>query len=259
MATVDVKQYIDQLAQTAGLTQEEKDAILKVASNEKFSKALGDDILRQQDYSRQSDALRADRQKWEGFYKENLTWRAAEEARVAQILAEANGNRQVIEPVQGDFLSKKDFEAELTKQNQQRDAQVVNLLKDGMFLASQHAVEFKEALDTEALAKIATEKGMTLRAAYAELVGSRRAELATAHHKAELETAKAEAVRDYAAKHHIPVDTQPKEYHVMFDRDPAKQVEYTANTGRLSSTAERTLRSNFVDSWNEAGAKTSGT
>ena len=258
------KEYYEGVLKTAGVSEAKRQVLMAALDDEEISKALQAEAvapkLRQDDYSRNMDALKADRQKWEKFYADNLTWKAQEEARIAQLLAGGGNGEDVIRTTGQEFETfKKTWQDELTKSNQQRDAQVVNLLKDGMFLASQHAVEFKEALDTEALAKIAMEKGKSLRDAYADLVAPRRAELQSTQHKEELKRVADEAVRDYAAKHHIPVDTQPREYHPIFDRDPAKQVEYQPNTGRLSPTAERQLRSNFVDTWNEAGAKTSGT
>lgn len=268
---VDVKQYIDQLAQTAGLTQEEKDAILKVSGNEKFAKALGDDILRQQDYSRNMDALKADRTKWEGWYKDTLAATNNNQKVVDDYAArlkayeatfgpidDGNGGRQQFQQVQ-DVISKKDFEAELAK----RDSQTISLLKDGMYLASAHSNEFHEALDTDMLAKIAVEKSMTLRQAYDDMVAPRRTEAQKVAHAAELKKAGEDAVRDFASKNRIPVDTQPREYHTLLDRDPSKQVgvgEYVPNSGQLSPQATRQLRSNFAETWNEAaGGGTSGT
>lgn len=269
---VDVKQYIEQLAQSAGLSQEEKDAILKVSSNEKFSKALGDDILRQQDYSRNMDTLRAEqqkavteREKSVKYYADLLTWKAEEEAKLQTALGNGNGQngqngQQVLQPVQGDFISKKEFQETV----QQINASTVNLLKEAMGLTSRHNVEFpKEPLDPEAIIKLAQEKQLSIRAAYDEYAAPRRAENSKAQHDAELVKAREEGAREYASKHHIPVDAQPREYRVMLDRDPTKQVgtgDYVPNSGRLSHTAERQLRDNFVEAWNTpTQANTSGT
>jgi len=273
MATFDTKQYIEQLAQTAGLSQEEKDNILKVAANEKFSKALADDVLRQADYSRSMDALKADKDKWTKFYSENLTWKqnnervlsdyetrlAAYEAQYGQI-----NNNQTIQTVNQDFLTRKDFEAEWAKRSAQSDAAHISLTKAMGRLASQHVLEFKEALDTDALEKVCVDKNLPLQQAYEEMVGPRRAEYRSVAHKAEIAKAVEEGVRDFASKNKIPVDSKGREsYHVMFDRDPSKQVgvqDYVPNSGQLSNTATRQLRDNFVEAWNSAPAsETSGT
>src|ERR1035441_4457795 len=102
---LDTKQYIEQLAQAAGLSDEEKAEILKVTSNEKFAKALGDDVLRQQDYSRNMDALKADQTKTATYYQSLVTWKAEQDQILAAALA-ANGNQpQTVQQVQPDLTS----------------------------------------------------------------------------------------------------------------------------------------------------------
>jgi len=136
------------------------------------------------------------------------------------------------------------------------------LLKTGMSLASQHAVEFKERLDVDALEKIAVDKKVSLQQAYDEYVAPRRATQSEAQFKAKLDEARAEGAREFASKHKIPVDTQPREYHPLLDRDPKKQVgadDYVAGSGRLSPVAEKSLRDNFVETWNQPVAHTSST
>lgn len=266
---IDVKQYIDQLAQTAGLSQEEKDAILKVTANEKFAKGLGDDVLRQQDYSRNMDALKTEKAKWSDWYQKALTadqQRAQELADYQTQLAayeaaygKVDGTqRQVIQGVQTADLDK--FRKELEEKDKVRDSQMISLLKGMGRIASQHAVEFKETLDTDALEKVAMERNLPLMQAYEEMVRPRREEKSTLARAEELKLAREEGARDALSKHHLPVDTGAKEYHPFFNPgDPKQQVEYTSKDGRLSPTAERQLRSNFVDEWNKTGQSTSGT
>ena len=269
---ISPKEYYEGLLKTAGVADDKRQALLSVLEDETVSKALANDAiaprLRQDEFSRQMDALKADRTKWESWYSQALTDTQKNAAAVADYEArvrayeaaygaldgQPTNGKPVITPVQGDFISKKDFDSEL----QRRDTQFISLLKDGISLGTRHLHEFKEPLDTDALAKVAVEKGMTLKQAYDEMVGPRRAEMSTAQRKAEIEQAKAEAVRDYASKHHMPTDTQPKEYHAIFDRDTAKMAE--TKDGRLTTQGERQVRDGFVEAWNTANAgQTSGT
>lgn len=263
---VDPKQYAEQLLQEAGVSDEaQRKAFLDVFSNEKASKRLADDVMMHQDYARSMDALRKKEAESVSYYQKLLGWEndvkanAEKLAQYEAVYGDLNG-RSPVQPVQPDLSTfEKKWQDELAKRDQQRDAQMVSLLKDGMFLASQHAVEFREPLDTEALAKIAMEKGKTLRDAYSDMVAPAREKRAAEARAAEVKQKVEEAVRDYAAQHHIPVDAAAKEYHPIFDRDTTKQVEYVPNTGRLTPNGERTLKQSFVDEWNAAGAKTSGT
>jgi hypothetical protein len=254
---LDTKQYLEQLAQSTDLADEDKAALLKVAANEKFAKVLGDSVLRQEDYSRNMDALKADRSKWEKFYSDLTVWKATEEARIAQVLGN-NGQPEVVQQVQpSDFITPKQFQEEMNRREQVQIA----LLKDGMRLASQHAVEFKEPLDSDALAKLAVEKNLSLVQAYNEMVSPRRAESQKTQYDNQLKQAREEGARDALAKHRLPVDTQPREYHVLADRDPSKMAgaaDYQPNSGKLSISGERALREGFVEEWQKAGS-TSGT
>ncbi len=250
---LDVKQYIEQLAQTTGLAEEDKAALLKVAGNEKFAKSLGDSVLRQEDYSRNMDSLKADRGKWEKFYNDLVVWKANEEARLAQVQEPI----QTVQQPPAEYISMKQFQEELAR----RDQVTVGLLKDGMRLASAHAVEFHEPLDTAALEKLAVEKNLSLVQAYNEMVNPRRSELQKTQYDNQLKQAREEGARDALAKHKLPVDNQPREFHVLADRDPSKMagaVDYQPNTGKLSISGERALREGFVEEWQKAGS-TSGT
>lgn len=252
---IDTKQYLEQLAQAAGLSDEEKANLLKVASNDKFSKALGDDVLRQSDYSRNLDALRADRQKWEKWYADSLQWRADEEARIAAL---TNGGHQTPPSTQPAFDAegyKKMLLEEVNKKTQTQEQQFIGLLKTGLSLVGRHMAEFHEPLDVDALAKTAVEKQQTLDAAYSDLVSPRRAEAQKAKYEADLKAAREAGAREFASTHKIPIDTAPREHHPLLDK-PSQAVvtDYTPNSGRLTPSSERSLRDSFVSEWEKEGA-----
>lgn len=254
-------EYAKQLAQSAGLDAEQEANFLKVVANEKISKSLEEGMMLRSDYSRNMDSLKAEQQKTTAYYADLLKWKDTEQAKVDAALANAgNGDHAVVQPVQSDFVSKKDMEAELAR----REGLTISLLKDGLKLATTHMWEFKEPLDTDALAKVAVERGMTLSGAYAEMVGPRRAEIQAATRKTELEAARAEGAREFASKHKIPVDTTAREAHVLLERDPSGKkagiTDYVPNSGQLTPQSERHLRDSFVDTYNQASAVgTSGT
>src|SRR6266498_519417 len=184
---LDVKQYIEQLAQTAGFSDEEKASVLKAVANEKFAKSLGDDVLRQQDYSRNMDALKTKEKATTDKYHELVTWKAGEEQKINDFWTtyQANGGQPV---VNSDYLTKKElaeFQAKQQEELNKRDQNYIGLLKVGMRLASQHVNEFHESLDTEALTKIAVDKNISIEQAYNEMVGPRRTEFQSAARTAE--------------------------------------------------------------------------
>ena len=254
---INVKEYLEQLAQTAGFSDEEKAGLLKAVTNEKFSKGLSDDILRQQDYSRNMDSLTKEKQRTTDYYSTLLNWKAEQD----RLYAEATGVQPVVQ--NGDYLTKKDLDA-LEKKYQdeftRREQVQIALLKDGMRLASQHAVEFKEPLDTEVLAKIAVDKNISLRAAYEDMTAPRRAEFTSAQRKQEIADAEARGAREFASKHKIPVDSSAREAEfgrLNFDHKTSAVQDYVPNSGQLSPTSTRNLRDSFVEAYNTAPTGTS--
>lgn len=253
----DVKSYAEQLMQEAGASEEQKQAFLAIIGNDKVSKRLSDDVMMHADYASKMDSLRADRTKWEKFYSDLQVWQAKEEQRYAQAHAVLQ-NGEPPEPVMkpGDYITPQQLKDEMA----QRERTTISLLKDMGRIASAHAVEFKETLDTDALEKIAVEKNLTLTGAYNEMVRERRDVSQKEKFTNQLQQARDEGARDALAKHKLPVDTQPREYHVMADRDPSKMAggaEYVPNSGRLTPQGERSLREGFAEEWQKAGS-TSG-
>lgn len=261
---IDPKQYLADLLAEAGASDDQKQAILAIAANEKFSKRLTDDLMRHDDYSRSMDAVRKDKETVEADKRKAADYWQAESARTTK-------NQQIVDnlaatvksyetkygsldgepltvtgPTEG-MISRKDFDAELQK----RDNTYVSLLQQGLKLVGQHLHEFKEPLDTDALAKTAIEKNLSLSQAYSELVEPRRKEAQATKYAADLKAAEEKGARDFASTHKIPVDTKPREAHLIFDKPPDGLP-----TDKLGQN--RFARDSFVSAFNEAAATSGG-
>lgn len=259
--TMTAKEYLTQLAQAAELTQEERDAILKVADKEKFAKGLEEGVMMRSDYSRNLDALRADKQKAEAewtkataYYQSLLDYKAQTDA----LLAGQPQPQPVVQPgiqPNGEYISKKDFE----KMQQQMEGSYINLLKAGLSLVDRHRMEFPtEPLDLNALEKTAVEKKVSLQQAYDEWAGPKRAEKSKLDLEARIKAAREEGAKEFATTHKIPMVDAQREFHPIFDRAGA-QGQAETKDGRLTPVGERTLRDSFVEAWNTGGTNTSGT
>lgn len=259
---MNAKEYLTQLAQAAELTAEESAALLKVADKEKFAKSLEEGVMMRSDYSRQSDALRAEREKvearrkeTEAYYGDLVTWKAAQDQLYGIQSGQQQQQFQQVQQQQttGDFISKKDFESYKT----QTESGYINLLKAGLKLANRHAIEFPgEQLDLDALEKTAVEKKVSLDQAYNEWAGPRRAEKSKLDLEAKLKAAKEEGAREFASTHKIPMVDAQREVHPFFDRGTSQTTAETKD-GRLTPTGERNLRDGFVEEWSRAGAANS--
>src|SRR6266849_7969112 len=91
MATQTVKEYYEGLLKKAGVADDKRQAILTAIDDENVSNALNEDLLaprlRQDDYSRNMDILKADKEKWTGFYQNLLQWKAENEQGLAPLAA----------------------------------------------------------------------------------------------------------------------------------------------------------------------------
>ena len=266
MAT-DIKQYIEKLAQESGLEDVSKQALLQAISNEKFSKGLGDSILRQEDYSRSMDEIRGQRdvvgkhrQELDEWYKNNLD--IYNEAIQARTLAEAkaagyekvygviegltptNPAVTVTSPTNGDYISRKDMEALLGNVYNRVGESVAELIGLGF----EHFNKFKEPLDVRKLAQVAAQSAQRplspFRAGYQEMIREQESKLTEEATQKLIEQKEKEAVQNYISTHNIPIETRPSEGHVFFNRPEA---------GKSPATDEA-KRQAFVRAYEEAGA-----
>src|SRR6266568_8000373 len=134
---IDTKQYLEELYKAAGVSDDTvKQAVSSFFANEAVSKRVGDDILRQQDYSRGMDALKAKEKQTTDYYSQLLNWKAEQDRLYAESL---NGNGNNNGAQNAEYLTKKDLEAQDKRYQDElnrREQVQIALLKDGMHLAS---------------------------------------------------------------------------------------------------------------------------
>ena len=249
---MDAKQYLQSLAQAAGVPETELESALKVFENEKLSKALVDGVMMRSDYSKGQDALRKKEEELGTWYQDVLKVTADNKQAVEQATAIADRYKQqygdltddggkpiIASPTNGAEVK------ELREALQRQEANTLGLFKVGLRVATQHLKDFNEVLDTDALAKFAVEKGLTLEAAYKEFVAPRVADRQKTEMDEKLKAAREEGARDALSKHKLPTDPTPRAPHPFFDRPTPEQ----APQGRTG------LRDEFVSAFHEAGAK----
>jgi hypothetical protein len=239
-------EYLESLAQTAGLDDESKAGLKKALGNAKFVEEVGKGIKRQDEFSRGMDDLRTEKQKveqqisqWRDWYNTAVTNDAAREEELVALRAKAGtptGTPTVTPTATG--LTKKELE--------EREGRMISIVKQGMRLASRHAAKFGEELDTEALEKLAVEKGLTLDRAYEELVRPRVEAAAKADFDAKLKEAHEQGLREGLSKRDLPGEGA-KSFHPIFGH--TKQVEDT------KGMTDGQRASNFAEAWNKETVK----
>ncbi len=250
------KEYMEGLLKTAGVADDKRQAALAVLEDQDVAKAFEEELvkprLRQDEFSRQMDALAAEKKKNTDWYAQELQKYnqvlAYEEELKAKLAANPDGNPNPAPMVStpADVITKKDFEDRL----KQQESQYLSLLKGVGDITSDYVTRFGKKPDLDAIERIAVEKGLPLRQAYDVYIDplvQEQSKLATEN---TIKTETDKRVREELAKRNLPVDTKPREHHVIFDRaQPATPVP-----GRPD---ERALRAGFMEEWNKTSA-TSG-
>jgi hypothetical protein len=262
MTVAEAKTHYQKLAQDAGLSKEETEAVLKAFDNDKFGKAVSDGHQRHDEFSREMDRVRVEKQRLQEWYeKEELpkyqTYQAGLQSlqKYRELYGELgdddqglnNGNNRGRSSA-GAGMTKDEIDRYLEDKFKQRDGAYVGLTKTAVRISADFTKRFGDVLDVDAVEKLALEKGLPLDQAYTMFIAPKEQAATEARHKDEIEKAKVEAVRDFQSKMKLPVDTRPKEAHPFWDRK-------TPEAGKSEMDNDRTSREAFMQGWNEHEAE----
>ncbi|KKK74908.1 hypothetical protein LCGC14_2879050 [marine sediment metagenome] len=180
---MEVTEYINTLAQEGGWDEDSKKAVLKaIGENPKAAEMFKRDVMARQDYSRDKDALKTDRDAFEvtqATHKENeVKWlKFHEELKAIEAQQQAAGGGDPIDPADPQAnpddrpLTRKEMQAELT----QRDNAYVSLLETTVVIQNTHQATFGEALPVTEVKKFAAENQLPLQQAYDKFIAPRLA------------------------------------------------------------------------------------
>jgi len=265
MATKAVKEYYEGLLKKAGVADDKRQAILTALDDENVSNALNEDLLaprlRQDDYSRNMDILKADKEKWTGFYQNLLQWKAENEQGLAALAAaRTNGNdpnnngdpnhgQQTVLTVEALSALDKKYDERMKSQEQN----FLSLLEGAGDITSDYVVRFKEKPDLAAIKKIAIDKQMSLKQAYDDYIAPRVQAMQTADFDAKLKAAREEGAKDALSKQGLPGITAPRDFHPLLDRGVSDQ-----NIPDKGPARDRWIRDQFIQDLNAPTATSGG-
>lgn len=244
---MNVQEYLNELAKTAGLDDEAKAGLTKALGNTKFVEELDKGIKRQSDYSRAMDEVKTSKQ---AVDTQIQTWREwytgaveSDTVREAELQEWRAGKRSPTNPNPNPTPTPTPGLTE--KQLQEREERMISIVKQGMRLASRHAARFGEELDTDALEKIAVDNGISLENAYEKYVAPRVKEADEKSFAEKLRIAREEGLKEGLSKRDLP-DESTRGFHPIHDHNKAVEV-----SGKLTD-AQR--RANFESEWNKQPA-----
>jgi hypothetical protein len=255
--------WFKELATEAGLSAEETSAFIKAAENPKLASRVETTVkTAEEDYQAQLgrvktlDAELNDYKVWANGNGTLRDGRKIDKGAVAayqelqQQYQEAVGKLQKIEQgvIDPQFdASKYVTREDIQKQLSDRDARYAGVIKQMGRLASKHAVDFKEALDVDALEKLAIETNLPLDVAYEKLIQPRMEEARKTAAEADKKAYAEQAVKDALSRHSLPTDPTPQATAPIFiQRDRAAEKA----TGKPAN-----LDAELMQTWSGAGSK----
>ena len=257
----DLKQYWQDLAKKAGVSEEKMKAISEALGDDTVAKAFKDGFVETPTHHSTLDRLKGE---WEGKAtkaEQDATalrdWYAktgkpafdqfgtltSKLQAYEQTYGAIDGAADVRQAAHATGLTKEQVEAIVSEKESARNQGVVNLLKDVSYVTADHLTRFKEPVDIDALEAFAVKSGLPLRQAYKEFVNPKVEEQRNTEVEARVKAAREEGARDALSKHQLPVETRPKEAHLFFDR-----TEKPAAVTELQ--AERQSRESFMETFN---------
>ena len=229
------KDYWLKLARDNGVPDDKVQLLAEAFSVDGFVKALDDGFLRHDDYSRQSDEIRKNREELKTWYENVLRTTEENKRTVDQVNTQLSAYREtygeltgdnhrltatVASSVTGDWISKKDFEEHMGRLGEQA-VELVSVMTDA---GIDYYSRFNEKLPVADLKKFAIDRKLPLSAAYEAFIRPKLDERASKDVDERVKRAREEGAREALARHQLPVDTRPPEPHFLFDRPAADKV-----------------------------------
>lgn len=242
--TDKAKEYLESLAQTHKLSDDETGVLLKVLENEKVAEDMGLGVLRHDEFSRSMDGLEKDKaefgktkDEWKSWYAEVLSAQKADGDKYADYdklkadnlsyqkeFGDLEGTHKDIPPAfdASKFISREQMEKEFAT----RDGYTTTVIKKAVGLGMNHYQEFGKPLDMDALEKAAVQGNVSLDEAYNQLVAPARAEVSKAAGEKAVKEAYDKGAQDTMLKHKLPTDDKRSVVpHPLFDQKDADKAE----------------------------------
>jgi len=258
----DYKQYWQELAKKAGVSEDKMKAVLEALGDPAVEKAFNEGFVETPRHHSTIDTkvnefkgklTEAEKKalQYEEWYnktaKPTMDRYTSDFARLQKYeelygkIDDATDRRQAIAAT---GMTKEEVDAYVQTQLKQRDAAYVNMSKDIAFASADYIQRFKgDPLDLDQVEKIALEKGIPFRQAYREMISPKIEEMRNQEIEAKVKAARDEGYKDALSKHKLPVESAPKEPHPFFERK-----EVPANVSEREQ--DNRSREAFMEGWN---------
>lgn len=239
----DALKYWQEIVKESGLPEDKAKVVADLLAEEPVAKAFADKVMLRSDYSRNMNDLDTKKKEVNDYYAK-LVATEDHNKKVIGRYEEAygalseDGSKKTLVAAAGDVITRKDFDEAINRVG----TQSIAVTKSAMFAASDYMHRFKEVLDPSALEAHALKTGLPLDAAYKDFIAPKLAEQDKTAREVEKKLAAEEAVRDYASKNKLPVDST---------KEPTPFLSNVLKSNDANKAATSTsARDGFVDAWN---------
>jgi hypothetical protein len=244
---VDPKAYLTELAQQAGLDASVRDTMLKALDNPNFAKGIQDGVTRQSEFSRSMDDLRnqaaalaENRDKWQKWHDANVTYVKELETKTG-----VDPSRRATPTNDGTVtLTQAQLDKALEAERNKVTAIGVNITKAAVRVMDDYRSRFGEALDLDALEKLALEKILSIDAAYKEVIAPKVTAQQEIAQKKSIEDGIKAGVSAELSKRNLPIDSAPADA-----AEPSPFWQKPAGD-QAAALSEGQRARNFADTWN---------
>lgn len=237
-------EYFTKLAQAEGLDEDTKSALLKAAGNPNVAKQVEESIMLRSDYSKNMDELTKQKTENVSYYNKLVATESHNQG-IIKKYEDAYGalpedGKKPLVVTGADVITRKDFDEAINRVG----TQSIAVTKSAMFAASDYMHRFKEVLDPSALEAHALKTGLPLDAAYKDFIAPKLAEQDKTAREAEKKLAAEEAVRDYASKNKLPVDSTKEPTPFL------SNVLKSNDANKAATSTSTSAREGFTEAWN---------
>lgn len=258
MNAQEIRTYSQELATKKGLPAEKVQKFLEALGDDQIAQMIAEGFIDTPTYSRSLDGKVAeakaalDKVKGydEWYAKNNPIFVSAQETlrkykEKFGDLTDANPNPDPKPQVNGEYLTKAQLEEAIGKMR----GDTGQVLKQVMRANADYYHRFKEPMDVDAFEKFVVEKNLPIDVAYKEYIEPKVREADAKATQERIDREVSERVRTELAKHSVPLDTAPKEPHLLFD-----QVKPAGDSN--GAQGSRGGLNDFISGWTDYAAKT---
>ncbi len=278
----DPQEWFADVNKGVELSDEQKQAADVLLADPSIAKNIGNSVLRQSDYSRQSDELKTQKAAADAKLAEAETLRQDAtdfvtkqrdrdhnnltlHDQLVQDLATANkrfsdaGEETITRRVEAPTVEETPEVKYLTEDDYRkleatRDANAINYSNTVIQLSNQYRSDFDKDFDPEPVVNHATKNGLTLKDAYRDLYKEEYAEVAEAKVQARIDLAVQEATVDLRSKNDFPeMDAGPQRVSGL-DQAEDEKLKSEGDRARAAVQGLREIRTGkreVTNAWND--------